>query len=165
MGLFFSLLLEAMSSLVIPEGEFQLVRRILNTNVDGRRKVMFALTGIKGIGRRFSDQICKRAEIDGNKRAGILTNEEIEKIVEIIQNPLQYGIPKWFLNRQEDINDNSYSQLFANNLDMALREDLTRLRKIRAHRGIRHYFGLTVRGQHTKTTGRRGKTVGVARKK
>ena len=35
----------------------------------------------------------------------------------------------------------------------------------RAHRGIRHYFGLTVRGQHTKTTGRRGKTVGVARKK
>merc|ERR1739849_65427 len=164
MGLFF-LLLEAMSSLVIPEGEFQLVRRILNTNVDGRRKVMFALTGIKGIGRRFSGQICKRAEIDGNKRAGILTNEEIEKIVEIIQNPLQYGIPKWFLNRQKDINDNSYSQLFANNLDMALREDLTRLRKIRAHRGIRHYFGLTVRGQHTKTTGRRGKTVGVARKK
>ena len=30
------------------------------------------------------------------------------------------------------------------------------------HRGLRHYWGLTVRGQHTKTTGRRGKTVGVA---
>merc|ERR1711976_248230 len=152
-------------SLVVPEGEFQLVRRILNTNVDGRRRVMFALTGIKGIGLRFSDQVCKRAEIDGNKRARILTNEEIDKLVEIIQNPLQFGIPKWFLNRQKDITDNSYSQLFANNLDMALREDLTRLRKIRAHRGIRHYFGLRVRGQHTKTTGRRGKTVGVAKKK
>uniref|UniRef100_A0A7S4MLN6 40S ribosomal protein S18 n=1 Tax=Vannella robusta TaxID=1487602 RepID=A0A7S4MLN6_9EUKA len=152
-------------SLVIPEGEFQLVRRILNTNVDGRRKVLFALTGIKGIGRRFSDQICKRAEIDPNTRAGVLTIEQIDTIVEIIQNPLKFGIPKWFLNRQKDITDNSYSQLFANNLDMALREDLTRLRKIRAHRGIRHYFGLRVRGQHTKTTGRRGKTVGVARKK
>ena len=48
---------------------------------------------------------------------------------------------------------------------MSLRDDIPRLRKIRAHRGIRHYFGLRVRGQHTKTTGRRGKTVGVAKKK
>lgn len=37
--------------------------------------------------------------------------------------------------------------------------------QIRNHRGLRHYWGLTVRGQHTKTTGRRGKTVGVAKKK
>merc|ERR1711975_5705 len=95
----------------------------------------------------------------------VLTVAQIDKIVDIIQNPLKYGIPKWFLNRQKNITDNAYTQLFANNLDMALREDLTRLRKIRAHRGIRHYFGLTVRGQHTKTPGRRGKTVGVARKK
>ena len=35
----------------------------------------------------------------------------------------------------------------------------------RNHRGLRHYWGLTVRGQHTKTTGRRGKTVGVAKKR
>lgn len=35
----------------------------------------------------------------------------------------------------------------------------------RNHRGLRHYWGLTVRGQHTKTTGRRGKTVGTAGKK
>lgn len=35
----------------------------------------------------------------------------------------------------------------------------------RNHRGLRHYWGLTVRGQHTKTTGRRGKTVGVTKKK
>ncbi len=33
------------------------------------------------------------------------------------------------------------------------------------HRGLRHYWGLTVKGQHTKTTGRRGKTVGVSKKK
>merc|ERR1712054_210862 len=165
MGLFLVFFYFCKMSLVVPEGEFQLVRRILNTNVDGRRKVLFALTKIKGIGRRFSDQVCKRAEIDPNMRAGVLTTEQIETIVKIIQNPVQYGIPKWFLNRQKNITDNAYTQLFANNLDMALREDLTRLRKIRAHRGIRHYFGLRVRGQHTKTTGRRGRTVGVAKKK
>jgi len=35
----------------------------------------------------------------------------------------------------------------------------------RNHRGLRHYWGLRVRGQHTKTTGRRGKTVGVSKKR
>ncbi|GAA5897284.1 hypothetical protein JCM6882_001847, partial [Rhodosporidiobolus microsporus] len=45
------------------------------------------------------------------------------------------------------------------------REDLERLKKIRNHRGLRTYWGLRVRGQHTKTTGRRGKTVGVSKKK
>jgi len=33
------------------------------------------------------------------------------------------------------------------------------------HRGLRHYWGLRIKGQHTKTTGRRGKTVGVAKKR
>ena len=131
------------------------MRRILNTNVDGRRRVLNALTAIKGIGRRFSDQVLKRADVDQRKRAGELTAEEIDKIVEIVQHPVQYGIPQWFLNRQKNITDGKYSQLFSNNLDQALRDDLTRLRKIKSHKGIRHYFGLRVRGQHTKTTGRR----------
>ena len=34
-----------------------------------------------------------------------------------------------------------------------------------AHRGLRHYWGLRVRGQRTKTTGRKGRTVGVSKKK
>ena len=152
-------------SLVIPEGEFQYVLRLLNTNVDGRQKVMYAVRSIKGCGRRFSNLVVKCAGIDLNKRAGQLTLKEQEKIVSVIQNPFQYGVPKWFVNRQKDIVDGKWGQLFANQLDMSLRDDITRLRKIRAHRGIRHYFGLRVRGQHTKTTGRRGKTVGVAKKK
>lgn len=45
-----------------------------------------------------------------------------------------------------------------------MREDLERMRKARIHRGLRHMWGLRVRGQHTKTTGRRGRTVGVAKK-
>lgn len=56
-------------------------------------------------------------------------------------------------------------QIISNNLETKLREDLEILKKIRAHRGLRHYWGLRVRGQHTKTTGRRGRTVGVSKKK
>lgn len=69
------------------------------------------------------------------------------------------------MNRQKDIIDGKYLQLTSSNLDSKLREDLERLKKIRAHRGLRHYWGLRVRGQHTKTTGRRGRTVGVSKKK
>ena len=85
--------------------------------------------------------------------AGELTSEELERIVTVIQNPTQYKIPSWFLNRQRDINDGKDSQVLANGVDQKLREDLERLKKIRAHRGLRHYWGLRVRGQHTKTTG------------
>ncbi|CAG8842998.1 5771_t:CDS:2, partial [Gigaspora margarita] len=153
-------------SLVVPDkNQFQHILRLLNTNVEGKNKVMFALTAIKGVGRRYANLVCKKADVDLNKRAGELTNEELERIVLIIQNPTQYKIPNWFLNRQKDIVDGKYSQVLANGLESKFREDLERLKKIRAHRGLRHFWGLRVRGQHTKTTGRRGRTVGVSKKK
>ena len=46
-----------------------------------------------------------------------------------------------------------------------MREDLERMKKMKLHKGLRHYFGLRVRGQHTCSTGRRGKNVGVSKKK
>jgi small subunit ribosomal protein S18e len=56
-------------------------------------------------------------------------------------------------------------QLTSSAIDTTARDDLERLKKIRNHRGLRTYWGLRVRGQHTKTTGRAGKTQGVAKKK
>ena len=176
-------------SLVVPPN-FQHILRVLNTNIDGKTSVMFALTSIKGIGRRYANLCLKKADIPLSRRAGELNEEEVEKLVTImqvgvsmpvqcvvlfedievyhnffVQNPRQYKIPDWFLNRQRDIKDGKTTQVMANILDNKLREDLERLKKIRAHRGLRHYWGLRVRGQHTKTTGHKGKTVGVSKKK
>lgn len=100
-----------------------------------------------------------------SRSAGELNPDELERIVTIIQNPTQFKIPTWFLNRQRDIVDGKDGQLLSNQLDSKMREDLERMKKIRVHRGLRHFWGLRVRGQHTKTTGRRGKTVGVSKKK
>ena len=91
--------------------DFQYVLRILNTNVDGRQKVMYAMCSIKGIGRRLSCLICKKADIDLNKRAGELSNDEVDRIITIVQNPRQFKIPDWFLNRQKDNKDGKYSQV------------------------------------------------------
>ena len=69
------------------------------------------------------------------------THTQIDRVVTIMQNPRQYKIPDWFLNRQKDTKDGKYTQILANQLEHKLREDLERLKKIRAHRGLRHYWG------------------------
>jgi small subunit ribosomal protein S18e len=147
-------------SLVIPE-KFQHILRVLNTNIDGWQKIAFAITAIKGVGRSYAHVVLRKADIDLTKRAGELT----ECVITIMQNPQQYKIPDWFLNRQKDVKDGKYRQVLANGLDNKLREDLEWLKKIRAHRGLHHFWGHRVCCQHTKTTGRRGCTMGVSKKK
>ena len=126
---------------------------------------MFALAAIKGVGRRFSNILLKKAGIDLNKRAGEVTEEEIEKINDIFARPTEYDIPKWFLNRQNDPKEGTWSLLISNQVDTKLREDLEKLKKIKNHRGLRHYWGIKVRGQRTYSTGRCGRTLGVTKKK
>jgi small subunit ribosomal protein S18e len=48
--------------------DFTHILRVLNTNVDGRTKIMYALTSIRGIGRRFANLACKKGEVDMKKR-------------------------------------------------------------------------------------------------
>ncbi|XP_044499432.1 40S ribosomal protein S18 isoform X2 [Mangifera indica] len=116
-------------SLVANE-DFQHILRVLNTNVDGKQKIMFALTSIKGIGRRFANIVCKKADVDMNKRAGELSAAELDNLMTVVANPRQFKIPDWFLNRQKDYKDGRYSQVVSNALDMKLRDDLERLKKI-----------------------------------
>lgn len=65
-----------LQSLVIPE-KFQHILRIMNTNIDGKRKVGIAMTAIKGVGRRYANIVLKKADVDLTKRAGECTEEEV----------------------------------------------------------------------------------------
>jgi len=153
-----------MSFVIEKEADFKYIHRILNTNIDGKRITPIALTGIRGVGRRFAYIICKVLKIDPTARAGLLTEEQCSKITEIIADPISHGIPSWLLNRINDFRDGKNYQLASNTLDTKMREDLERLKKIKSNRGLRHFWGLKVRGQHTKTTGRHGVVCGVVRK-
>lgn len=64
-------------------------------------------------------------------RAGELTAAELDQLMVIVANPRQFKIPDWFLNRKKDYKDGKYSQVVSNALDMKLRDDLERLKKIR----------------------------------
>merc|ERR1712110_561333 len=103
-------------SLVSPD-KFQHILRVQNTNIDGTRNIQFAMTAIRGIGRRFSNLICKKADIDISKRAGQLDDDEIKRMETIMLNP------------QKDWKDGTFAQCISNGLDTKLREDLERLKK------------------------------------
>ena len=61
-----------MSFIVEKAEDFTYIHRLLNTNINGKRTVPYALRTIKGIGRRFAYLICKVGRIDARKRAGEL---------------------------------------------------------------------------------------------
>jgi len=102
-------------ALTIKDGQdFQHILRILGTNIDGKQKVMYAMTSVQGVGRRFSNIVCKKADVDMDKRAGELTQKEMDDLVNVIQNPLEYKIPQWMLNRRKDFKDGKTSQISSN---------------------------------------------------
>jgi small subunit ribosomal protein S18e len=56
-------------SLITPDKvQFQYIIRLLNTNIDGKQKIQYALTSIKGVGARYSNLVLKKADIDLTKR-------------------------------------------------------------------------------------------------
>ncbi|CAG9463733.1 unnamed protein product [Pedinophyceae sp. YPF-701] len=152
-----------MGSLIMNDN-FQHILRVLNTNVDGRNNIMYALTSIRGIGRRFANLACKAAEVDMRKRAGELSPAEIDALMAVVSNPLEFNFPKWYLNSQKDWKDGAYNQMVSSGIDSQMRDVMERLKKMRIHRGLRHYWGFKVRGQHTCTTGRGRQAMLAARK-
>jgi len=144
--------------------EFRHILRITDTDVDGTLKVPYALKRIKGISLNLARAILAKAGINPHMRAGFLTDAEIEKIDEIIKDPAKHGIPGWLMNRRKDLETGKDLHLISADLILKTKLDVERLKEIKSWRGYRHAYGLKVRGQRTRTTGRTGKTVGVKRK-
>ena len=138
--------------------------RIMNTDLQGSQRVQYALTGIPGIGRRTAKLIAKGAEVDPDAVLGYLPDEDVIKLDAAI-GKFETMVPAWMLNRQKDPLTGEDKHLLGMDIILTFREDINNLKKVRAYRGLRHERGLKVRGQRTKSTGRRGSTVGVSRKK
>lgn len=145
--------------------QMQDIIRMFNTNIDGRAGVVRALTKIKGMGLRIATLICKRAEIDLTLRAGQVEQEKLDKIAKILENPQEYDIPVWFLNKQRDPITGKSSHLVANQVEADYKLYLERAKRLKHTRGQRLLWGLKVNGQRTRSNGRKGKTVGVSKKK
>jgi len=144
--------------------EFRHILRITDTDVDGTLKVPYALRKIKGVSLSLANAILRKAGINPDARAGLLSEAEVEKIEEIIKEPTKFGIPNWLLNRRKDFETGKDSHLISADLTLRTKMDIEHEKELKSWRGYRHAYGLKVRGQRTKTTGRSGKALGVKKK-
>jgi len=144
--------------------EFRYRLRIMNTDVDGALKVPYALTTVKGISMNLANAISKKAGMNLDKRAGFLTEGEIDRIEEIIKEPAKSGLPTWLFNRRKDLDTGIDKHVISADLVLRTKMDIDQMKEMRSWRGYRHAYGLKARGQRTRTTGRAGKAMGVKKR-
>lgn len=140
--------------------------RIANTDLDGNKPIQHALIKIKGISFMFSNAILNVADIEKTKKAGYLTDNEANKIDDVIKDPSKFRIPAWLFNRKKDPEDNADKHLTGATLSFTQDNDIKMMKKIKSYKGVRHSLGLPVRGQRTKSNFRKnkGKVMGVRKK-
>jgi small subunit ribosomal protein S13 len=144
--------------------EFQHIIRFAGSDIQGSQPVTYALTNVKGIGIKLANAIVEKSGVNPETRMGFLSSADVDKIQDIITNPDRYGIPAWLLNRRKDIETGKNLHLLGSDLVFQNKNDIDQMKKMRSWKGIRHSYGLKVRGQRTKTTGREGKAMGVKKK-
>ena len=144
--------------------EYRHILRIMGTDVHGTLKTVYALTAIKGVSMSFSSAILKMAGVNPDVRVGFLTETELKKIEEIIKDPTRYGLPTWLFNKRKNAETGKDIHLISADLLLRTKTEIDEAKAMRSWRGYRHAYGLKVRGQRTKTTGRAGKALGVKKK-
>ncbi|EGP93057.1 Ribosomal protein S13 [Nitrosarchaeum koreense MY1] len=135
----------------------------MGNDIPGAKKAIVGLTQIKGIGYNFATAILDTLKINTNTNIGFLSEANVESIEKLITNPIAGNFPAWFLNRRKDIETGANMHLLTSDIPFTLRNDIERERITNSWRGYRHMYGLKVRGQCTRTTGRKGGAVGVAK--
>ena len=143
--------------------EYRHIVRIVGNDIPGERKILIGLTQIKGIGYNFATAITDTLKINTNSNIGNLTDANVQAIEKLITDPIGGNFPIWFLNRRKDIETGGDLHLLTSDIPFTLRNDIERERVTASWRGYRHLSGLKVRGQRTRTSGRKGGAVGVAK--
>jgi small subunit ribosomal protein S13 len=121
------------------------VARIAGVNIPTQKRVEIALRYIYGIGPTNSKEICESVGIEASRRVNQLTESEVVKIREYIENKFKV---EGDLRRDISMN-------------------IKRLTDLGCYRGLRHRKKLPVRGQrtHTNARTRKGKAIPIAGKK
>ena len=119
--------------------------RIAGVDIPNNKRIEIALTYIYGIGRKSANDILAKTGIDPDTRAKDLTDEEVAKL-------------------RDEIEENYTVE---GDLRREVSMDIKRMVEIGCYRGVRHRKGLPVRGQRTKTNARtrKGPAKTIANKK
>ncbi len=148
----------------VVDDDFKYILRLAGNDVDGEKPAFVALTDLNGIGVRISEILIERLGYPRHKKIGHISDEDVEKLEDMLEN-LEEIIPPWLLNRRKDWESGEDLHLFGMELKQTNNDDINRMRMVRCYRGIRHESGHKVRGQRTRSNGRKGLTLGVSKKR
>ncbi len=148
--------------------DFSGVVRIVGRDMDGHLYLFEALRRVKGIGHTLANALTiaiqRDLSLNPKTLVGDLTEEQMNKVEDLIKSPAAHGVPLFMLNRQKDFDSGENKHLLGTDLIFQQKQDIQREKDTRSWVGWRHSIGQKVRGQHTRTTGRSGMTMGVVRK-
>lgn len=145
--------------------QFRYIVRVVDTDIDGRAKLLWGLASIRGIGYSTALAVTRYLGLNPEMLVGYLTDEQVARIEEVLLDLTKLGLPSWMYNRRRDVETGRDMHLIGSDLILYARRDIEREIKIGSYRGLRHKLGYKVRGQRTRTTGRLGMTVGVRKKR
>jgi len=137
------------------EQKTKYIVRVANTDLDGTKKVLLSLQKIKGVGQSLANAVCRLAGIPPTEVLGDMKENDVEKLSKVIVDVDK--IPVWMRNRQNDYETGDNNHVIGSDLSYAKENDIKRLKKIKSNRGLRHQWGLTLRGQRTSSNHRRSK--------
>ncbi len=141
--------------------EFRHIVRVAGRDLDGTKKIVQAVSEIKGVGDSYANAMASSLKIDQRARLGQLNDRQLQQIESALKDPSSLGLPSWLMNRRKDVDSGANLHKIGSDLDFMIKNDIDREKNVLSWRGIRHSLGLKVRGQRTRTTGRKGRTVGV----
>ena len=144
--------------------DFMYIVRIANTDIDGEEPVKIGLTSIKGVGLRTATAIADTLGLDREQKMGTLSEEDVQRIEEFLKG-IPEKLPTWMLNRRKDPYTGEDLHPYSTDLPMKVKDDINFMKKIRCYKGIRHETHHKVRGQRTRSNGRKGLTLGVSKKR
>jgi len=149
--------------------EIRGIVHLFGRDIKGHFELEAALREIKGVGMTLSKvlatAISEKLGIPRDVQIGRLNDEQIEKVEALIKAPAQCGLPNWLLNRQKDYESGGNVHLVGSDLMFSTRQDIEREKSLYTWKGYRHAYGQPVRGQCTRTSSRKGMTMGVTKSK
>lgn len=141
--------------------EYRHIVRIVGKDIPGDKKLSVGLTQIKGVGYNFANAIIGALNLNPDSNIGFLTESQVESIEKTLKDPVSVKFPSWLFNRRKDVETGTTTHLITSDVAFTVRNDIEREKLSNSWRGFRHMYGLKVRGQRTRTTGRKGASVGV----
>lgn len=105
--------------------------RIAGIDIPEHKKVKYSLRYVYGVGPKIADDVLRDANVNPDKRARELTADEVNRIQRVLEKFTLEG-----------------------NLRRMVNENIDRLKRVRAYRGLRHIAGLPARGQRTRSNAR-----------